>query len=446
MKSVLILDPYKKTDYRISKDTSGGYGTGNDFGDGIVATLIKKKLKSSSDWPPLFLAYSFSVLKKRFNVSYKKIYDIKEIEKILDRFDYFIISSSIVCSDVEIKIIEELRKKKKIIISIGPFATNLPELYLSAGSSVISGEPEMFFLNENIEKINDEPKIYKTDKITDVNLLPYPEWQSLMNFNSIKLYGKFKSVPILGTRGCPYSCFRYCVYPLQQGRAVRQRSPGNILKEILHWHKNFGISLFIFRDPVFSINKKHTLELCEKIIESKIKIKIVIETHLRLLSDELILKLKSAGLIYVKVGVENADTEILNQEERYTVKTDTQLEVIDKLKKYNIKVSAMYILGYPSDNEKSINNTIDYSIKLNTDYAQFSIWTPYPGTPAFKDYESKVINKKEYHLFDQYRLVYNHNSINKFKMRELLSSAYRRYYLRLKWILSFGLKKIYNTI
>ena len=106
----------------------------------------------------------------------------------------------------------------------------------------------------------------------------------------------------------------------------------------------------------------------------------------------------------------------------------------------------MYILGYPSDNEKSINNTIDYSIKLNTDYAQFSIWTPYPGTPAFRDYESKVTNKKEYHLFDQYRLVYNHNSINKFKMRELLSSAYRRYYLRLKWIFSFGLKKIYNTI
>ena len=206
----------------------------------------------------------------------------------------------------------------------------------------------------------------------------------------MKLYGKFKSVPILATRGCPYSCFRYCVYPLQQGRAVRQRSPDNILGEILYWYKNFGVKLFIFRDPVFSINKKHTIEVCNKIIESKIKIKIVIETHLRLLSDDLILKLKSAGLIYVKVGIENADTNILSQEERFTVKTDAQLEVIEKLKSNNIKVSAMYILGYPSDDEKSINNTINYSIKLNTDYAQFSIWTPYPGTPAYKDYENKV--------------------------------------------------------
>ena len=72
-----------------------------------------------------------------------------------------------------------------------------------------------------------------------------------------------------------------------------------------------------------------------------------------MLSDDLILKLKSAGLIYVKVGIENADTNILSQEERFTVKTDAQLEVIEKLKSNNIKVSAMYILGYPSDDEKA---------------------------------------------------------------------------------------------
>ena len=44
------------------------------------------------------------------------------------------------------------------MVSIGPFATNLPNLYLSAGSSVISGEPEMFFLNEKIENISGDPK------------------------------------------------------------------------------------------------------------------------------------------------------------------------------------------------------------------------------------------------------------------------------------------------
>ena len=41
-KKIIILDPYKKTNYRISKDTSGGYGTGNDFGHTIIPNIIKK--------------------------------------------------------------------------------------------------------------------------------------------------------------------------------------------------------------------------------------------------------------------------------------------------------------------------------------------------------------------------------------------------------------------
>ena len=45
MPKILILDIYKKTSYRISKDTSGGYGTGNDFGAGLVPFLLKNRLK-----------------------------------------------------------------------------------------------------------------------------------------------------------------------------------------------------------------------------------------------------------------------------------------------------------------------------------------------------------------------------------------------------------------
>ena len=41
---ILILDPEKDVSHRISKDTSGGYGTGNDFGDTPVPIFLKKTL------------------------------------------------------------------------------------------------------------------------------------------------------------------------------------------------------------------------------------------------------------------------------------------------------------------------------------------------------------------------------------------------------------------
>ena len=39
---ILMLDPIPLKGYRISKDTSGGYGTGNDFGDSLIPNVLKK--------------------------------------------------------------------------------------------------------------------------------------------------------------------------------------------------------------------------------------------------------------------------------------------------------------------------------------------------------------------------------------------------------------------
>ena len=42
---ILLLNPQKKVSHRISKDTSGGYGTGNDFGNTIVPRILKYLMK-----------------------------------------------------------------------------------------------------------------------------------------------------------------------------------------------------------------------------------------------------------------------------------------------------------------------------------------------------------------------------------------------------------------
>ena len=74
-------------------------------------------------------------------------------------------------------------------------------------------------------------------------------------------------------------------------------------------------------------------------------------------------------------------------------------------------VSAMYIIGFPTDTEETINKTINYAKSLNTSFAQFSVWTPYPGTPIFEKFKNKISVEK-YESFDQYNLVYQHKLFN----------------------------------
>ena len=71
----------------------------------------------------------------------------------------------------------------------------------------------------------------------------------------------------------------------------------------------------------------------------------------------------------------------------------------------------MYMLGNPEDNEDTMKKTISYSKKLPNTFVQFSIFTPYPGTPAYKDFEDKIIAKKM-EDFNQYNLVFKHKHID----------------------------------
>ena len=61
---ILLLDPQRKVSHRISKDTSGGYGTGNDFGSSIISKLINSLVSKMINMPPMYSMYIFSILKK----------------------------------------------------------------------------------------------------------------------------------------------------------------------------------------------------------------------------------------------------------------------------------------------------------------------------------------------------------------------------------------------
>lgn len=430
---ILILDPERNVSHRISKDTSGGYGTGNDFGDKLIPKFLKKTLKIVHDWPAMFAIYTMSVLKKN---GHEVIYS-KKIPDNFINYDLFIIVSSIVCCETECSHIKKISQLNKKIYVIGPFATNNPSKYIEAGGIVISGEPEFFFLNnENLYRHKDN-KIINFEHSFDLDDLPYPDWENVIkNKKTSLLFGTEKSLPILGTRGCPYSCFKYCVYPLQQGRKPRQRDTKKIVDEIEYWNKKFKVKTFIFRDPVFSINRKHTIDFCEELISRKLKVKFIIETHLRILDSELIQILKKAGLKGVKVGVESGDEEVLKDANRFTIKKDDQLEKIRELEENKILVSAMFIIGFPADDENSIMKTINYAKKLNTSFSQFSVWTPYPGTPVFREYKDKI-TANTYEEFDQYNLVFEHKIFTPKEIRILLSKSYTMYYGRVNWFLKF---------
>ena len=138
---ILLLNPQKKVSHRISKDTSGGYGTGNDFGNTIVPRILKYLMKKNSNWPPMHAIYTYSVLEK---MGHEIVYR-ENLGDDFKNFDIYIIVSSIVCCETEVNIIKVLKSENKKVFVIGPFATNNPDKYIETGATIISGESEFYF-------------------------------------------------------------------------------------------------------------------------------------------------------------------------------------------------------------------------------------------------------------------------------------------------------------
>ena len=76
----LILDVYPKDDWRLVKDTAGGYGTGNDFGNTIFSKALNKFVSKMISMPPMYALYIYSILKaKNFNVEYERDFKNKDL-------------------------------------------------------------------------------------------------------------------------------------------------------------------------------------------------------------------------------------------------------------------------------------------------------------------------------------------------------------------------------
>ena len=129
----------------------------------------------------------------------------------------------------------------------------------------------------------------------------------------------------------------------------------------------------------------------------------------------------------VYIGIESSNTDVLKDIKRFTVNNDEQYQIINKLKKSGIYVKSMFMFGNPEDSVETIKKTIEYSKFLPNQLVQFSVFTPYPGTPAYNEFKNKIIVHK-FEKFNQYNLVYEHKSLNNDIIIKLKNLGYKKFY------------------
>lgn len=437
----LLINPLPNVITSVNKDLNGGYGTKDEIGKNLLSKLLGYGKKRNIKIPVLCMGYIASILKSK-NIKTEYFENCKKVINFINKHNvnFCIIYGSIVCCELEnklIKKIKELNKKIKIIV-VGTYPTKYPEKFQSA-HHIIIGEPEEFFQrwNGDIKYFNTHDKNIKSDLINNLDQLPIPSYKNefAKNFSYQPMLKKPTGF-IEATRGCPYSCGFYCTYGENQGKLIRSHSPEKVVEIMQNLIKKYGFRSFQFRDPVFGLKKDFIEKFCIELHKKGLKIDWGIETRIDLLDIEKIRLMASAGLKSINIGIETPNEEIAKANKRVICNEDKQRELINAAFNEGIKINAFYILGLEQDNEISSLDTIKYALSLNTFMARFAVCTPYPGTGFYDLLKNKGrINETNLNKYNQQELVFKHDYISSEKIKKLIQFAYIKYYFRPKIIL-----------
>lgn len=271
---------------------------------------------------------------------------------------------------------------------------------------------------------NPNRKIFK-----DLDSLPFPA-RNLLKNHLYKRPDTGESLTVVMTsRGCPFRC-TFCLAGELSDYNLIMRDPFKVVDEVEECVVKYNIKHFFFYADTFTYKKEWVITLCDEIVKRGLRIKWGANSRADTLDEDRIKAMKKSGCEVLGFGLESGRQETLNRSKK-GIKLQDSENAIRLCKKYKIKSYMVFMIGFPWETREHILDTIEFAIKLDGDFADFTVVYPYPGTELYQ-------MAKEMELFDETKLC-GHDISRAMQKTEYLSTeeltalrkyAIRRFYLR----------------
>ncbi len=311
---------------------------------------------------------------------------------------------------------------------------------------IVKGEGELVFTNllaaiQNRDSvasvkgliIKDGGHIIETPAAdpVDVETLPFPA-RHLVDLHQYQASTCNRPItPIITSRGCPGAC-HFCSSSSFFGTGWRSRSAASVLAELDEVYNRYGFRAVCFMDDNFTLSPKRVEQIADGIIERGYDLKwwnfSRVDTIVR--NPAMVARMAAAGSTTIYLGIESGNEDTLNSLGKNSKATDV-VKAVDILRHNGIESYGSYIIGNLNETATDVNKTIDLAVRLNTNIAQFSILTPYPGTKLYEQIKDRIFCRR-WKFYDGLHIVFRHPLINRHHLQFLLIKAFVKFYRRSK--------------
>ena len=281
-----------------------------------------------------------------------------------------------------------------------------PYTFVCQGEGPITIEHLLKALNKGNNKFSEVPGLWyfegnevKNNKAADMfqdldNSLPGQAWELLdlkkykahnwHTFHDLESRNKYASLQT--SLGCPFKCTFCCINAPFERNTIRFWSPKHIINEIKYLVDNHGIYNIKIPDEMFVLNPKQVTGICDEIQKEGLGDKLNFWAYARIdtLNDnEMLKKMIKSGFRWLALGIESSsehvrDGVVKGRFDNYDIEA-----IVKKVRDMGFYVGANYIFGLPDDDNDTMKETLDLSLRINSEWANFYSAMAYPGSQLY---------------------------------------------------------------
>ncbi len=209
--------------------------------------------------------------------------------------------------------------------------------------------------------------------LPDITRIPFPD-RSLRKYDyflvkhGVRLSSHTFDT-VLTTRGCPFKC-KFCTFslnPLGQKRNYTERLVESVIEEL----KTITADVVLFSDDNFFTDPKRSEQLCDLIIENKIKKIFVVQARIDIAMHPRVLdKAEKAGFKVFLIGIESPHDRILKQLQKGITQQQVR-DAFEVLTQYDIYLHGYFIYGNIGETEEEMLYIPRFAKEIHLDSITF---------------------------------------------------------------------------
>ena len=237
--------------------------------------------------------------------------------------------------------------------------------------------------------------------------------------------GDETAATIIPSVGCPIGC-NFCstsAFFGGKGKWTEFLHTGDeIFHQMLNAERELGVRSFFIMDENFLLNRPRALQLLARMKENNKAWALYVFSSMNAIRKYSIDELVQLGISWIWMGLESANSGYEK------LKGADTLRITQELRRNGIKLLGSTIVGLEHHTPENILAEIDYAVAHRTDFHQFMLYTPIPGTQlhAQMTAEGRMLEGIDpADIHGQFKFNFSHPAISRDQSKSFLDWAFQ---------------------